>query len=485
MGEVKDFIKENKWVVVVGIIVIIIIIASILLQIMEESGPVIQFNVEIDSIEDLENLKNADDIEQKKYILTRDLDLEGRTIDPIPVHTFEGNGHTIKNAVINSSDGWSGFFRGADIIKNVTFDNIQIIHTMKDGNRMDSIGMVVGCLGSIIDNYYTEMSGVTIKNSKVICKAMDSGVVNIGIGCMVGNCYDIDVFENNTVENCSIEYSGVAPIHIGGLIGIVTNNDGEIKNCSVDNVTISANGNSSVVCGGFTGRLVYNGKITDEAKTLKLGSITNCSVNNVTMDVSASGKYEVYVGGAIGTIDAPKNGNMTNYEVSGINVIECNLKAETSGDIVMGGVVAHSGGKILNCFSNGNLLDGENAANAYIGGLCGAGDNTIQTSLAQKNTIATSGCEAVTCSGFIADSKDSLIINSAVNRNICENEGFNIFTNNEDKAKNCFIVADGTFENKNTLLDKVYSDDWNRVLSKLSWETSKYSMNSDGYVYLR
>ena len=74
--------------------------------------------------------------------LKNDIDCEFATISPLLLgKTFDGNGYTIKNAVVKPDNGYASFFKGNDCIKNVTLENI----TVQGGGRCDAIVASSGC----------------------------------------------------------------------------------------------------------------------------------------------------------------------------------------------------------------------------------------------------------------------------------------------------------------------------------------------------
>ena len=186
--------------------------------------------------------------------LDADIDCTGKT-DFVPIgynnlHCFwghfDGNGKTISNLVMIDVDkeyvGLFGYNDGE--IKNLTFSGCTISGGNGDTNY---IGAIVG------DNRGT-ISGCTVKNSNVSCKANSQYPI---VGGIAG--YTADVITNCVVENTNVnavtsddsDISAVA----GGIAGLF---NGTVSGCEVKGTTTVtadySNGSTDVYAGAIMGR---------------------------------------------------------------------------------------------------------------------------------------------------------------------------------------------------------------------------------------
>ena len=194
-------------------------------------------------------------------VLTADIDLGGSTIDPINLGKkgfFDGQGHTIKNAVIvtdSTTENEAGLFNGAQCgFTNLKLDNIQVT-----GSNMGNscVGVLSGSCNKIISN-------VTVTNSSATNGKYSGGIVGYGY-TNITNC---------TVTNCIVK----GGYKLGGLIGYICAESG------------SANGN-------VTGN-----------------TLTDCTVDGIGGGVYAGGKTEYKVGKLVGNYNA--NGDCGNNAIT-------------------------------------------------------------------------------------------------------------------------------------------------------------------------
>ena len=86
-------------------------------------------SVEISTFEQLVSAENSG----KRMVLTADIDCGGEEIESITPESFDGQGHTVKNAVISSSSyaekGGAIFGRDTEEVRNLTVENVKVTGT--------------------------------------------------------------------------------------------------------------------------------------------------------------------------------------------------------------------------------------------------------------------------------------------------------------------------------------------------------------------
>ena len=268
--------------------------------------------IEIGTVEELaainENLSG-------NYVLTADIDLAGAEWTPIGAYapsgesaeeqeipaaetaftgTFDGQGHTISNLVINQPEAWAQGLFGC--IANAQVGNFTLENAAVDAQLMGSD--VVGYA------YMSTVSGVNLVNGKVTAHAgemsaegMYGGIVGAGMGSMIENCTaQADIVIPDGTANAGIVGGGLEMTSVVGCtaIGTVTAGNNcyglggvsgcgfaaeQFTDCTAADVTITA-GDNCFWIGGVTG---YAGGYADEQYGMPVTVFTNCASKNVTV----------------------------------------------------------------------------------------------------------------------------------------------------------------------------------------------------------
>ena len=276
--------------------------------------------IEISTAEQLAAIK---DNLSGNYVLTADIDLAGAEWTPIGAYapsgesaeeqeipavetaftgTFDGQGHTISNLVINQPEAWAQGLFGC--IANTKIGNFTLENATVDAQLMGSD--VVGYA------YMSTVSGVNLVNGKVTAHAgemsaegMYGGIVGAGMGSMVENCTaQADVVIPDGTANAGIVGGGLEMTSVvdckatgtvtagndcyglGGVSGCGFAAE-QFTDCAAENVTITA-GDNCFWIGGVTG---YAGGYPDAQYGMPVTVFTNCTAKNVTVsaDENADG----------------------------------------------------------------------------------------------------------------------------------------------------------------------------------------------------
>ena len=140
-------------------------------------------------------------------VLDADIDLQGITLPNgfgnMRDFTFDGQGHTIKNAVINynGSDNAGLFVGGNRGISNLIVENVKVV---APNGTENAVGIVSSDANATINN-------VTVRNSSVTGGKYTGAIVGYNYGS-VTNC---------TVENCTVS----GRYKVGGVVGYICNSN--------------------------------------------------------------------------------------------------------------------------------------------------------------------------------------------------------------------------------------------------------------------
>ena len=165
----------------------------------------------------------------KTIKLTADINLYGKIWDRIETAftgTFDGDGHTISNMLVNKDEGYgNGFFRQFNgTIKDVTFDNARV----QRGKGLSYNGNIYGIVAGYAGYYATAtFDHVTVKNSSV------KGFGKVGAIA----AHSEDAGGNVIFKNCIVDNVTVYGVYnCGGLIGLVQG-DITITDCDTSGAT--------------------------------------------------------------------------------------------------------------------------------------------------------------------------------------------------------------------------------------------------------
>lgn len=327
---------------------------------LAESGDVIEIGT-------VEELAAINDNLSGNYVLTADIDLAGAEWTPIGAYapsgesaeeqeipasetaftgTFDGQGHTISNLVINQPEGWAQGLFGC--IANAQVGNFTLENATVDAQMMsaDAVGYA----------YCSTVSGVTLVNGKVTAHAgemsaegMYGGIVGAGMGSMIENCTaQADVTIPDGTANAGIVGGGLEMTSVVGCTatGTVTAGNNcyglggvsgcgfaaeQFTDCTAENVTITA-GEDCFWIGGVTG---YAGGYADEQFGMPVTVFTNCAAKGVTVNAGANadGIGDIVGAGFYNEAVAQANGapfdQPTQFEL--VDCVTDNDGAETAG----------------------------------------------------------------------------------------------------------------------------------------------------------
>ena len=203
-------------------------------------------------------------------VLTADIDFENAEIAPINLgqkNVFDGQDHTIKNAIITTdttTQNEAGLFVGAQCgFKNLKLDNI-IVTGSNEGNSC--VGVLSGSCNKAID-------GIIITNSKATNGKYTGGVVGYGY-TKITNCHLTNV-----------EVKG--GYKLGGIIGYIcasNDNTGDVTGNSLTDCTVDGLGSGVFAAGKdkyIIGKVVGNYNCNGECKDNTITRMTTTAAENI------------------------------------------------------------------------------------------------------------------------------------------------------------------------------------------------------------
>lgn len=291
--------------------------------------------------------------------------------------TFNGNGYSISNFVINTPTQGVGLF--GDTSLTAVLSNINLSGNISGG---DEVGSLVGVNNGVISNSSSIgnlsgtgdfVGGLAGSSNGSINNSYNTGDVNglASVGGLVGvNAGPISNSYNTGVVSADVNGS-----YVGGLAGL---NAGAINN-SYSTGAVSVSGNSGYIGGlvgsssGVIGNSYSSGSVNGGSYIGGLVGLNSAAINSSHSTGSVNG--DNYIGGLVGVSGSPISNS---YSTGNVNM--------NSGTYV-GGLVGENFNPISNSYSTGIISGSGN----YAGGLVGGNFDSISNSHSSTGSVNTSG----------------------------------------------------------------------------------------------
>ena len=202
----------------------------------------------------------------RHIVLDADIDLQGITLPNgfgnMKNYDFDGQGHTIKNAIINytGTDNTALFAGGNCGISNLVVENIKVV---APNGTENAVGIVSSDANATINN-------VTVRNSSVVGGKYTGAVVGYNYGS-VTDC---------TVENCTVS----GRYKVGGIVGYICNsndNPTSVTGNTLTNVTVKGDNLIADKSNFVIGKIVGNWNATVGTCKENTFSGTTVATNNI------------------------------------------------------------------------------------------------------------------------------------------------------------------------------------------------------------
>lgn len=258
----------------------------------------------------------ASEIGTQKYLITKDIDATGITIDPIVVGAditdfeLDGGGHTISNLTINSDGNYCGLFK--NLATNTTNPSHKYIHDLRLSNTTLNISSGTKYAGPLAAYTGTASSSTTtIEKCNVFSTTYNLQAPNSqddkAFGGLIGRHNNGGlVVDWCHVENATFQYNNYSfsnRLYFGGLVGWnhVTFADESTPRHEFTNCEFAQQGDNrlSLQSGtaAFGGILGYSNSTTLSPAKMLFSNL-RIGLSNITAVKSRS--YGVYVGAVIG-----------------------------------------------------------------------------------------------------------------------------------------------------------------------------------------
>jgi hypothetical protein len=360
----------------------------------------------------------------KYFLLTDDIDFEGTIVAPVGDNstpftgTFDGNGHTLSNGVINDGGltNKTALFRDTSAtatIKNLTVRNFHVEQLEKDDVATFYSGVLVGetTFGSVIER--CRAIDCTVRQIDDISTTTHGTYIGGLVGASHGNITDSHMIRGSVLA----DKTALGNLCLGGLVGVKTGAESGsttayIKNCTSSAYVGSVNDDSSVTAlvGGIAGDVWVS-------NTTLANYLQGCAFNG---DINFTGDKAVYVGGIIGqsnslTKDCKTSGSVYGETTSSTSVAcsvggiagvsaqgtytsitNCHgtgtVTGKSSQTLRLSGIVALHYDAASNCSFDGEVHYISSTSTGYIGGCCGsiASGGTLDNCYADVDLVADS-----------------------------------------------------------------------------------------------
>jgi len=241
------------------------------------------------------------------YILGQDLDFSQEDFtSPFNASnrafggTFDGNGYDLKNINFSKVSMYTGVFGyvSSGVIKNVTFDNINI------GTLEEPLQTATSSRAGLIVGYATSQTSkiedVVIKNSTIAYSTGSTIQAYVGAiaGEFKGAVSNVEILDTD-IEITATSYGRMK---IGGAIGLLGSDSKISQIYSEVNIEFNLLGtnirddDASHMIGGIVGQHVSGAKLSEVMST---GNI-EVDLDYNTLDDTESGVYTLFVGGLVG-----------------------------------------------------------------------------------------------------------------------------------------------------------------------------------------
>ncbi len=231
------------------------------------------------------------------YQLSNDIDLAGEKTDTGGSGTsssfrgtFDGNGHSIKNFTIKTSDFRDGypymglFGKNEGTIKNLVVDNAICLNnglaSIQNSNISLSVGIVTGYNAGVINNCLVKNSAIRIS----ACIEKDSCALNVGgIAGYSEGIINYSAFVDGNIYGIATKGNGT--INVGGISGKIAGSKIAKAYVNNSNFKIANPENVKFAMGGIVGSMETR---TAEDTSLISPKLSTCLVYSISKNKSGS-----------------------------------------------------------------------------------------------------------------------------------------------------------------------------------------------------